>query len=55
MRGAEEYTCEDTSQICCHKTSLKVLEAEEEMSSGDYDYYNEEAISCSSLARDGYR
>ena len=55
VRGAEEKTCEDKSQICCHKTSLKATEAKKEIPSGDYDYYGEESIPCESLARDGYR
>ena len=55
VRGAGEKVCEDTSQICCHKTSLKVPEAVKETPSEDYDYYGEESIPCESLARDGYR
>ena len=57
MRGAGEYTCEDTSQICCHKTSLKVLEAETDTPPEDPDYYGDDYddIPCSTLARDGYR
>ena len=52
VRGAGEKVCEDTSQICCHKTSLKVP-VEEKPS--DYDYYGEDSIPCESLTREGYR
>ena len=59
VRGAGEYTCEDTSQICCHKTSLKVPDDEkedipEEQPTEEYDDYYDQTP-CSSLARDGYR
>ena len=50
-----QKTCEDVSQICCFKDSIKVPEAPKESQSGDYDYYGEESIPCESLARDGYR
>ena len=27
-RGAEKFTCEDNSQICCHQSKLKVKETD---------------------------
>ena len=52
VRGAGEKICEDTSKICCHKTSLKVTVEEKQ---SDYDYYGEESVPCESLTGDGYR
>ena len=47
-------TCEDTSQICCHRTALKTVEEEKETPSEVYDDYSD-TVSCSSVFRDGYR
>ena len=71
MRGAGDYTCEDMSLICCHKTALKVPEAEKETPPEDSDSNDDEDIPevkpteeyfdyydqtpCSILAREGYR
>ena len=54
VRGAEELTCEDASQICCHRTALKTVEEEKETPSEVYDDYSD-TVSCSSVFRDGYR
>ena len=61
VRGTGEYTCEDTSQICCHQSLLKeqqsldeIITEDEEETLEDFDYY-EEDVPCSSLAKDGYR
>ena len=55
VRGAEELTCEDTSQICCHKTALKVTKEEKETPSDndEADYYDQ--TPCSSVENEGYR
>ena len=71
VRGAGKYTCEDVSQICCHKAALQVPEAKKEIppeysdSNDDEDIPEEKSTEeyfdyydqtpCSTLARDGYR
>ena len=54
VRGAEDLICEDTSQICCHKTALKVVEEEKKAPLEVYDDYSD-TVSCSSVFKDGYR
>jgi len=49
VRGAGEKKCEDKSQICCHKSSLKQNVREEEYQ----DYYDQTL--CSDLEAEGYR
>ena len=61
VRGTGGYTCEDTSQICCHQSLLNkqesqdeiILEDQKETSEG-FDYYDED-VPCSTIASEGYR
>ena len=60
VRGAGEPICEDSSQKCCHKSKqLKPEMTPVENATLDEpenipDYYDEEEISCSEVAVDGY-
>ena len=47
-------TCENESQICCHRTALKTVEEEIETPSEVYDDYSD-TVPCSSVAKVGYR
>ena len=58
VRGAGDYKCEETSQVCCHQSRLIIQETidetmpEEELEG--FDYYEEDE-SCSTLSGEGYR
>ena len=58
VKGTKVFTCEDPSQICCHQSSLKKQEMLDEIKPGDEDKpldYYDDAVSCSTLEREGYR
>ena len=55
MRGAEEKVCEDATLTCCHDSRvIPDNDQEDPTPSQVYDDYSD-TVSCSSVAKDGYR